>query len=324
MISIGIDISKDKSTICALKSGSETIWKPFDLKHLQSDMQSFISKLEALTGELRIVMEATGKYHLPILYSLKSKGYFVTVVNPLKMKQFCRSMSFRKAKNDNIDSRLIAEYGLIYWHKLEEYKLDREVYQNLKYLNRSYHHYMDLRISQMNFLDTFIDQVFPGLKKILPHGSGDFSKDKLLDFLEVWWHKDVVISQDEEEFIKVYQKWAKEKRYHPNAKKAQAIYEVALEGISTQPSNSPYIKADVYESIQLVKRINQSLNCILSQMLDLAEPLEEFQEAKKFSGISDKLAVQITAEFGDLSKFRNKKCLISFVGIDAPTYICYV
>ena len=83
-------------------------------------MQSFISKLEALTGELRIVMEATGKYHLPILYSLKSKGYFVTVVNPLKMKQFCRSMSFRKAKNDNIDSRLIAEYGLIYWHKLED------------------------------------------------------------------------------------------------------------------------------------------------------------------------------------------------------------
>jgi len=96
MISIGIDISKDKSTICALKSGSETIWKPFDLRHLQSDMQSFISKLEALTGELRIVMEATGKYHLPILYSLKSKGYFVTVVNPLKMKQFCRSISVKR------------------------------------------------------------------------------------------------------------------------------------------------------------------------------------------------------------------------------------
>ena len=79
MISIGIDISKDKSTICALNGGSETIWKPFDLRHLQSDMQSFISKLEALTGELRIVMEATGKYHLPILYSLKSKGYFLKV-----------------------------------------------------------------------------------------------------------------------------------------------------------------------------------------------------------------------------------------------------
>lgn len=55
-------------------------------------------------------------------------------------------------------------------------------------------------------------------------------------------------------------------------------------------------------------------------MLDLAEPLEEFQEAKNFSGISDKLAVQLTAEFGDLSKFKNKKCLISYIGIDAPPY----
>ena len=55
-------------------------------------------------------------------------------------------------------------------------------------------------------------------------------------------------------------------------------------------------------------------------MKEIAEPLEEYQEAKKFSGISDKLAVQITAEFGDLSKFKNKKSLISFVGIDSPPY----
>lgn len=55
-------------------------------------------------------------------------------------------------------------------------------------------------------------------------------------------------------------------------------------------------------------------------MVDLAEPLEEFQEAKKFSGIFDKLALQLTAEFGDLSKFKNKKCLISYIGIDAPPY----
>ncbi len=65
----------------------------------------------------------------------------------------------------------------------------------------------------------------------------------------------------------------------------------------------------------MIKHINQILHTILSQMIEIAEPLEEYQEAKKFSGISDKLAVQITAEFGDLSKFKNKKSLISFVGI---------
>ncbi|HHD4126227.1 TPA: IS110 family transposase, partial [Streptococcus pyogenes] len=55
-------------------------------------------------------------------------------------------------------------------------------------------------------------------------------------------------------------------------------------------------------------------------MIEISEPLEEYKEAKKFSGISEKLAVQIVAEFGDLSKFKNKKSLISFIGIDAPPY----
>ncbi|WP_159560844.1 IS110 family transposase [Streptococcus halichoeri] len=319
MISIGIDISKEKFTACALEQGNKVIWKSYDVMNSKSEIEKFLRRMADVT-DVRIVMEATGKYHLPILYTLKANGYFVSVVTPLKMKQFCRSISFRKAKNDRLDAKQIAEYGLIYWNTLENYNLDNTNYQELKHLNRSYQHYMELRVCQINFIDHIIDQTFPGIKKLIPHGSQDFSKDKLLDFLEKWWHKDKVLELSKEEFVKKYQIWAKEKRYHPNTQKAKSIYSLAQEGISTQPSNSPYIEADVQESIKLVKGINQSLHHILSQMIELAEPLEEYQEAKKFSGISDKLAVQITAEFGDLSKFRNKKCLISFVGIDAPPY----
>ena len=92
-------------------------------------------------------MEATGKYHLPILYELK------------------------------------------------EYKIDEVNYRILKELNRSYQHYMELRIDQMNYIDQTIHQTFPGIKKLIPHNSGDFSKDKLLDFLEKWWHKDLVLEK---------------------------------------------------------------------------------------------------------------------------------
>ena len=265
-------------------------------------------------------MEATGKYHLPILYELKERGYFVTVINPLKMKQYCRALNFRKAKNDKIDAKQIAEYGLMYWKELEEYKVDEENYRVLKELNRNYQHYMDLRINQMNFIDQTIHQTFPGIKKLIPHGSGDFSKDKLLDFLEKWWHKDLVLEKTEEEFVEEYKTWAKEKRYHPNVDKAKAIYSLAEDSISTQPSHNSKIETNIREGINLIKQINQILNSILSQMVEISEPLEEYQEAKKFSGISDKLAVQIVAEFGDLLKFKNKKCLVSFIGIDAPPY----
>lgn len=320
MISIGIDIAKEKFTVCALEQGSKIIWKPFDIHLKKTKVEEFLKKLDSLNEEVKIVMEATGKYHLPILYELKDKGYFVTVLNPLKMKQFCRVLNFRKAKNDNIDAMQIAEYGLMYWKELQEYKIDSESFRVLKELNRSYQHYMDLRINQINFIDQTISQTFPGIKKLIPHASGDFSKDKLLDFLEKWWHKNLVLEKPEDKFIEDFKNWAKEKRYHPNADKAKSIYKLAEESISTQPSSSSYIKMNIQEGIELIKHINQILNTILSQMIEIAEPLEEYQEAKKFSGISDKLAVQITAEFGDLSKFKNKKSLISFVGIDSPPY----
>lgn len=189
MISIGIDIAKEKFTVCALEQGSKIIRKPFDINLKKTKVEEFLKKLDSLNEEVKIVMEATGKYHLPILYELKDNGYFVTVVNPLKMKQFCRALNFRKSKNDNIDSIQIAEYGLMYWKELQEYKVDAESFRVLKELNRSYQHYMDLRINQMNFIDQTISQTFPGIKKLILHASGDFSKDKLLDFLEKWWHK---------------------------------------------------------------------------------------------------------------------------------------
>ncbi len=69
---------------------------------------------------------------------------------------------------------------------------------------------MDLRINQMNFIDQTVNQTFPGIKKLIPHASGDFSKDKLLDFLEKWWHKNLVLEKPEEKFIEDFKNWAKE------------------------------------------------------------------------------------------------------------------
>ena len=135
----------------------------------------------------------------------------------------------------------------------------------------------------MNYIDQTIHQTFPGIKKLIPHNSGDFSKDKLLDFLEIRWHKNLVLEKSEEKFIEDFKNWAKEKRYHPNANKAKAIYQLAEDSISTQPSHNSKIETNIREGINLIKQINQILNSILSQMVEISEPLEEYKEAKKCS-----------------------------------------
>ena len=88
MISVGIDVSKEKSTVCVLKPYGEIVMKPKDVQHTESELSKLVGELQELKGEIRVVMEATGAYHLPILSYLKEKGFFVALVNPLEMKRY--------------------------------------------------------------------------------------------------------------------------------------------------------------------------------------------------------------------------------------------
>jgi len=92
------------------------------------------------------VMEATGIYHLPVLTYLQEKGIFVAVINPYLMKMY-RSEDLRKAKTDNIDSRIIANYGIDHWFSMKEYIAANDVYAELKLLSQQYRHYMKLHIA---------------------------------------------------------------------------------------------------------------------------------------------------------------------------------
>ena len=58
MISVGIDVSKGKSTVCVLKPYGEIVCRPFEMQHVEKDLEAFHNLLQKLDGEIRIVMEA--------------------------------------------------------------------------------------------------------------------------------------------------------------------------------------------------------------------------------------------------------------------------
>ena len=73
MISVGIDVSKEKSTICILKPYGEIVMKPRAVQHTETELAKLTCELQMLQDEVRVVMEATGTYHLPILSYLKER-----------------------------------------------------------------------------------------------------------------------------------------------------------------------------------------------------------------------------------------------------------
>ena len=114
------------------------MYSPFEVLHVEKELDALDALLNKMDGEIRIVMEATGIYHLPVLTFLHEKGYFVSVINPYAMKKYARDNSIRGAKTDKLDSMMIAKYGIEKWFKLQRYDGDTEVCAELKLLGRRY------------------------------------------------------------------------------------------------------------------------------------------------------------------------------------------
>ena len=319
MISVGIDVSKEKSTVCVLKPYGEILMKTRDVRHTESELSKLVSELHKMQGQLRVVMEATGAYHLPILTYLKEKGFFVALVNPLEMKRY-RCQGIRNAKTDKIDSRIIANYGIDFWYHLTDFQGSEQHYLELRLLGRQYRQYMKFRVENVLALANMLDQTMPGIKTLLGDWNKQTGKDKLADFAYDYWHFDNITKKTEKQFLESYIKWAKKKGYRQNESNAKQIYALAKEGIPTLPSSTPSTKMLVQESVKIVREVDDTLTQILTRMSEIAKMLPEYQMVHDMGGVGDVLAARLIGEIGDVRRFRNAKALIAYAGIDAPPY----
>jgi len=317
MISVGIDVSKGSSAVCIMHHGAIT--HQFLVQHSQFEMNKLIDLLLSLDEHPRIVLEATGIYHLPLLQSLKMAGFFVAVINPLLLKKYAASSSLRKVKTDKLDAVKIADYGISKWHSLTDYSLSEDSYTQLKELGRNYAHYIKLKVIQKQCLTSLLDKAMPGIKTLIRGCSNDnLAKDKLLDFVEHFHHFDRITAKSEKQFLLDYCRWAKKKGYRPLESKASAIYALAQASIPTSSSKLPPTTALVLEAVKVLRHLCETLQLILSQMRELAQDLPEYEVVRSMTGVGTILAVRLIAEIGDIRRFHSGKSLVAFAGIDSP------
>ena len=94
MLSVGIDVSKEKSTVCGMRHLGEIVFGPFEIAHTESDLSELARMIVRLDDDARVVMEATGIYHLPVATFLREQGLFVSIINPYEI--FERSKQTRE------------------------------------------------------------------------------------------------------------------------------------------------------------------------------------------------------------------------------------
>jgi transposase len=102
---IGIDISKASFDVSYEKTEGRFYHSKFD-----NNARGFTKFRNIIDTMDHCIMEATGPYYLKLACYLYTRGFKVSVVNPLQIKHFVR-MRMTKAKTDKKDSAMIALYG---------------------------------------------------------------------------------------------------------------------------------------------------------------------------------------------------------------------
>lgn len=316
MNSVGIDVSKGKSTIAVMRPFGEVVISPFEISHSPIELSALAKQLKSLDGETRIVMEATGNYHLPIAMELYEAGFYVSVVNAMMIHNYGND-TLRKAKTDKKDAVKLANYGIDKWLKLPRFLPEEEIRMQLKGCYRQFRHYAKIHTMLSNNLISLLDNIFPEANRLFSSPARADGSEKWVDFIETFWHCECVCNISLNAFESKYRKWCKKHHYNFSADKAFDIYASACGIIGVMPKNET-THILVKQAVLQLKASSRALATLKNEMLRLSELLPEYPVVMNMFGVGTTLGPQLLAEIGDVRRFYSKKALVAFAGLDAP------
>lgn len=313
---VGIDVSKGKSTVAILSIEGEVIEEPFEINHDINGLNLLEEKLKDIPKEdLKIVMEETGTYHLPVLGYLLDKGYFVVAENALKIKKYL-DRGLRKAKTDKKDSYKLAEYICDNWYKLNKVRENDETYDNLRFLSRQYINNINVQVKQKNNFSNLCDLLFPGYYQMLDENNFILG----LEIFKKYYHPEIVTNKKQSQFVDEIDKLAKELGHKgAGITLANKIYLLAQKTISPRPNNEFAQLSAISCADALILTIKTTA-IIITEMDKLARELPEYDVISEIPGCGKKLTSRVIAEIGDVRRFKNAGSIIAYAGLDAPPY----
>ena len=316
MNSVGIDISKGRSTVAVMRPFGEVVISPFEVRHTDSELSKLAKQLKSLGGETRVVMEATGNYHAPVAKLLHDAGLYVSVVNAKLVHDYGNN-KLRRVKTDKKDAVKLANYGLEQWLVLPRYVPEEDTRLLLKNCYRQYRQYSKVQTVLKNNLISLLDTVFPNVNRLFNSPVRADGSEKWVDFVAEFWHCECICERSEKAFVSKYQKWCKKHGYNFGEEKACAIYAEASGHIGVMPK-SETTKLLVEQAVSQLRATSAALAALKHEMQSLASMLPEYPVVMDMFGVGPTLGPQLIAEIGDVRRFYSKKALVAYAGLDAP------
>ncbi|HEL1542150.1 TPA: IS110 family transposase [Streptococcus suis] len=305
----GIDVSKASSEVAILVNGEKVHGYT-----MSNDALGFAR----LLGDLRtvhkpeIIFEATGVYSRRLQAFLDEHGYAYTRLNPLEAKKQLDSLRVRKT--DQIDAEKLAQSQFVLNRKPTY--VQEEVYQNLRTLSRFYQNLTEDIVRAKNRLHKVLQVTFPELETILSTPSGQQYWNLVIDFP----CKDFVLELSKDELSEsIRQSTSKRISDKRVAYLAEKLIALANQSYCAVKKTSPMLEEVRYYGKELL-RLSEQRQTVLDQMVELAQPLPEYDILLSIPGIAETTATSIIGELGDIRRFQSTNQINAFIGIDLRHY----
>jgi transposase len=106
---VGIDVSKDNLMLCKKYSDGKKF--VFEIRNRNDEIRKIARELKKEKYSGKIIVESTGRHHLPGALEMSRNGLDVRVINPLIANKYIKS-SIRKIKTDKRDAEVLAEIAI--------------------------------------------------------------------------------------------------------------------------------------------------------------------------------------------------------------------
>ena len=298
----GIDVAKHEHVVSIYDpSTGEYILDSLHFENNEKGYKSLLSGLLKLKrkNDLVIGFESTGHYHMALFSFLSGKKYRCFLINPYMTSRF-RSVSLRDAKNDNIDSRAIAQFLSFEFDELTKEEFVNNELKELS-LQRSF---LMIDSSKMKIkLKSYLDRVFPELESI-----ADINTAALRAILKEYPCASDIARTRIDKLKNIAYKASKGK--YPSAK-IERIKEAAIVSVGYY---SKAIGLNISQCIETLELKERQIEQIESSII--IHPLVSESPLKQLKGINDIEIGYIMSAIISISRFTSSKKLVAYAGLD--------
>ena len=204
---------------------------------------------------------------------------------------------------------------LYYKEDFEPYKMRGIQLLNLRNFSRQQEIVTNMYVEAKLQFHTILDQVFPEYRKVF----GDFFSKVSLSILKEYPTSEKILEAEEEELAERIKGYLSNSFYSVGKRKSKKINPFSFsKSFSKGDVSKPLINLNMY--IDILFHYQGHLSELESQMVSLANEIEEYKIIQSIPGIGEKIAATIISEIGEIDRFNHPKKLVAFAGIDPSVH----